>query len=442
MKQTIMAETPVAESPVITLLLVDDEPSILSSLKRLFRPHGYRILTAEGGPPALDLLAREKIDLVISDMRMPEMDGAQFLEQVRLRWPECIRILLTGYADMESTIAAINKGQIYRYINKPWDDNEIVLIVREALERRRLEQENGRLNSVVEAQMAELRELNANLEQKVAERTDELNKAIKYVKSAHSRLKTGFFNTVQAFSGLTEMRGKNLSGHARRVADHARSLARTLELSEAEQQNVLFAALLHDIGKIGLPDEILDKSMSALTPDQRIELMRHCERGQQALMQIEQLKDAALLIRHHHENFDGSGYPDHLAGLGIPIGARIIAAANEFDNLISGTMLQQPMKPKDALAYLIENRGKRYDPNVIDSFVDLLSDQLKSVIDELPIRVGSLRPGMVLSRDLMHREGYLLLAKGYVVDASVIAQLVKLEAAEHQHLIAYVVKSA
>ncbi len=437
-----MAETLVSDAPVISLLFVDDEPSILSSLKRLFRPHGYRIFTAEGGALGLDVLAQEKIDLVISDMRMPNMDGAHFLEQVRLRWPESIRILLTGYADIESTINAINKGQIYRYINKPWDDNEIVLIVREALERRRLEQENSRLNSVVEAQMAELRELNAGLEQKVAERTEELNKAVKYVKSAHARLKTGFFATVQAFSGLTEMRGKNLSGHARRVADHARSLARTLNLSDAEQQTVLFAALLHDIGKIGLADEILDKSVSALTPEQRGEVMRHPERGQQALMQIEQLKDAALLIRHHHEFYDGSGYPDRLAGLAIPMGARIICAANEYDGLVSGTMLQQPMKPKDALAYLIENRGKRYDPSVIDSFVDLLSVQLKNVIDELPVRVGSLRPGMVLSRDLMHRDGYMLLAKGYVIDAPVITQLVKLEAAEHQQLIAYVVKSA
>jgi response regulator RpfG family c-di-GMP phosphodiesterase len=440
MAEPVPADVSVTDAPVISLLFVDDEPSILSSLRRLFRPHGYRIFTAEGGALGLETLEKEKIDLVISDMRMPVMDGAHFLEQVRLRSPETIRILLTGYADIESTINAINKGQIYRYINKPWDDNEIVLIVREALERRRLEQENGRLSSVVEAQMAELRELNAGLEQKVAERTAELNKAVQYVKSAHARLKTGFVATVQAFSGLTEMRGKNLSGHARRVADHARSLARALGLNDAEQQTVLFAALLHDIGKIGLADEILDKPIGALTPEQRGELMRHPERGQQALMQIEQLKDAALLIRHHHEHYDGSGYPDHLAGLAIPLGARILAAANEYDGLISGTLVQQPMKPKDALAYLVENRGKRYDPTVIDHYMALLGEQLKHVIDELPVRPGSLRPGMVLSRDLMHRDGYMLLAKGYVIDASVITQLVKLEAAEHQHLIAYVCK--
>jgi len=427
------------ESTPATLLFVDDEPSILSSLKRLFRPHGYPIFTAESGAAGLEILRKEAIDLVISDMRMPEMDGAHFLEQVRLAWPETLRILLTGYADMESTIAAINRGQIYRYINKPWDDNEIVLIVREALERRRLEQENGRLNAMVEAQNTELRALNTSLEEKVAERTEELNKAIKYVKSAHARLKTGFVNTVQAFSSLTEMRGKNLSGHARRVADHSRSLARALGLSDTEQQNVLFAALLHDIGKIGLSDAILERPFSTLDADQRAAVMRHPERGQQALMQIEQLKEAAALIRHHHEWYDGSGYPDHLAGIAIPLGARILCAANDYDALTSGTMTLQPMKPKDALSYLIEQRGKRYDPAVIDSYVEILSEQLQNVIDEIPLRPTALRPGMVISRDLMHRDGYLLLAKGYVVDAAVIAQLAKIEATEHHTLMVYVV---
>jgi response regulator RpfG family c-di-GMP phosphodiesterase len=126
--------------PPPTLLLVDDEPSILSALRRLFRPCGYRILTSESGAGGLELLAKEDVDLVISDMRMPEMDGAQFLEQVRTGWPRIIRILLTGYADITSTVNAINKGEIYRYVSKPWDDHDIVLMVRDALERQRLQE--------------------------------------------------------------------------------------------------------------------------------------------------------------------------------------------------------------------------------------------------------------------------------------------------------------
>ena len=154
-----------------TLLFVDDEPGILSSLRRLFRPHGYRILVAESGALGLAELEKTPVDLVISDMRMPEMDGATFLKAVRQRWPDTVRILLTGYADVTSTVAAINEGEIYRYVSKPWDDNEIVNTVREALERYRLKQENLRLTALTQSQNEELKGLNASLEQKVAERT-------------------------------------------------------------------------------------------------------------------------------------------------------------------------------------------------------------------------------------------------------------------------------
>jgi response regulator RpfG family c-di-GMP phosphodiesterase len=436
-----MTEDSTTDTLQATLLFVDDESSILSSLKRLFRPHGYRILTAEGGPEALQVMETEGVDLIVSDMRMPHMDGARFLEQVRQRWPDPVRILLTGYADMEATIAAINRGEIYRYITKPWDDNDIILTVREALERKRLERENGRLNAVVRAQNEELKALNADLERKVEARTEELRKALKLVQSANGRLKTGFVSTVQAFSGLVEMRGKNLAGHARRVAEHARILARDLRLEEAAQQDVLFAALLHDIGKIGLPDVILDRPLSALNADEKAELMRHAERGEQALMQIEQLRGAARLIRHHHEHFDGTGYPDRLTGLAIPLGSRIIAAVNDYDGLVTGTLTQQPMRPNDALAFLMENRGKRYDPQVVDHYSAILAEQLKDVIDEIPVRPTSLTPGMVLSRDLRHRDGYMLLAKGYVVDSAVIAQLAKIEATEGHPMMVYICRS-
>ena len=144
----------ITETPA-RLLLVDDEASILSSLRRLLRPAGYVIHTAESGRAGLEILEREPVDLVISDMRMPEMNGAQFLEQVRQRWPATMRILLTGYADVSSTIDAINRGEIYRYISKPWDDNQLTLTIRDALETSRLRDENARLLALTRAQNAE-----------------------------------------------------------------------------------------------------------------------------------------------------------------------------------------------------------------------------------------------------------------------------------------------
>jgi len=154
-----------------TLLCVDDEANILSALKRLFRPHGYRVLTALSGEQGLKLLGETGVDLVISDMRMPEMDGASFLEQVRQRWPDTMRILLTGYSDISSTIAAVNRGEIYRYISKPWLDDDVVMVVRQAFELKGLALEKARLVELTRKQNLELAKLNAGLEDIVTQRT-------------------------------------------------------------------------------------------------------------------------------------------------------------------------------------------------------------------------------------------------------------------------------
>ena len=156
------------------LLFVDDEANILSALKRLFRPLGYRIFTAGSGAAGLEILVREQVDLVVSDMRMPEMNGAQFLEKVRQQWPDTVRILLTGYAEIGSTIDAINKGQIFRYISKPWEDSDITLIVKHGLERRDLERRNKGLDELTRKQDEEMKQLNADLEEKVKARAGEV----------------------------------------------------------------------------------------------------------------------------------------------------------------------------------------------------------------------------------------------------------------------------
>jgi response regulator RpfG family c-di-GMP phosphodiesterase len=421
-----------------TLLFVDDEPGILSSLRRLFRPHGYRIFIAGGGAAGLEILEKEQIDLVISDMRMPEMDGAAFLKEVRGRWPNVMRILLTGYADISSTVAAINQGEIYRYISKPWDDNEIVSVVREAIERNNLKLENERLTALTQAQNDALKALNASLEQKVAERTAELRQALAFVEQAHGELKKSFLTSVQVFAGLIELRsgsvGTQIAGHGRRVAEHARSVAQRLGLSDGEVQNIMLAGLLHDVGKLGLPDELLGKAFNALGAEHRAQVMKHPLIGQNVLMGIDKFKEAALLVRHHHECYDGSGYPDRLAGIAIPQGSRILQVANEYDSLQIGTLVQRPLKPAEAMRFLVENRGKRYDPVVVDTFLKLISETQDTGPVELPLRSMHLKPGMVLTRDLNHGDGYMLLAKGSVLTAEIIAKLLKMEHSEQQKL--------
>ena len=412
-----------------TLLFVDDEANILSSLKRLFRPFGYRIFTAESGAVGLEIMAREPVDLVVSDMRMPEMNGAQFLEQVRRKWPDAVRILLTGYADIGSTIEAINKGQIYRYISKPWEDNDITITVRQALERRALEHEKARLEELTHVQNEELKDLNANLEEKVKARTEEVRKAMASLKSAHEDLKKGFITSIRIFSNLIDMREGSMAGHSRRVAELSSAIAKRMGMEKTEVQDVFLAALLHDVGKIGLPDNLLGKPFLNLTEKERLEVVKHPIKGQVALMALEQLHGAAQLIRSHHERFDGLGYPDMLAGAAIPPGARILALANDYDAAQIGTLLPKRLGQADAVAFIQQWKGQRYDPVVVDAFMNVVgvSNEVVKIKSELALHSRNLKPGMGLSRDLVAKNGDLLLAKERVLNEQLIEQIQSFE---------------
>lgn len=414
-----------------SLLFVDDEANILNALRRLFRTAGYRIHLAQSGAEALGILEREPVDLVISDMRMPEMNGAQLLAEVHRRWPQTVRILLTGYADMTSTIAAINEGALHRYIAKPWDDQEVLLIVREACKHQALEREHARLEALTCQQNAELKTLNATLEAKVVERTAALQAAHGELGTAHDKLKAGFLNTIKVFSGLIELRAGAMAGHSRRVADHVRRISQALGLSPQDAQDVFFAALLHDIGKIALADALLDKPFSLLSAAERSEVGRHPAKGESVLMGLEQLHGAARLIRSHHERYDGQGYPDRLSGMGIPLGARILAVANDYDGLIHGSLLPKRLSPEDARNLLVAGRNTRYDPVVVDAFVNLLAGP--AVVEQsggVFVSSALLQPGMVLARDLVTRDGVLLLARDFVLQEALIAQIRAFEESE------------
>ena len=410
---TDTTETPLAPA---TLLLVDDEPSILSALRRLLRPIGYRIHTAESGRAGLAILEQEAVDLVISDMRMPEMDGAKFLEQVRRRWPATTRILLTGYADVTSTIEAINRGEIYRYVSKPWDDNDLTLVVRDALESARLRNENTRLLALTRTQNEELKEFNLRLEDKVQQRTAELE-------LANTKLKQNFIISIKIFSGLMELRGGTMLGHSRRVADLARRLAVRMGVDNKGQQDIFFAALLHDVGKIGFPDTQLARSVAKMNAEELSRYRHHTIAGEAALMPLDEMKHVALIVRSHHERYDGQGFPDKLQGSGIVLGARILSVVNDYDALQIGALADKRMDPDEAKATITQARGKRYDPNVVDAFVVMMGGMPQEIIRERPVAPDELKPGMVLSRDLIGRDGVLRLASDFILDEILIKHI-------------------
>jgi response regulator RpfG family c-di-GMP phosphodiesterase len=429
----MMSEGAVPAAPaaaVATLLFVDDEPNILSALRRLFRPAGYRVLVAESGALGLALLAQENVDLVISDMRMPEMNGAKFLAEVRARWPDTVRLLLTGYADVEAIQDAINGGEIYRYITKPWEDGDMLLVVRHALERRQLEHDKQRLEALTARQNAELKALNQALEAKVEARTRQLQAEHEATVAANAKLKRNFVTTIKILSSMIEQRGHSHPGHVRQVAELARQIADRLGLDARSAQDVFIAALLHDIGKIGFADTLLQTPLTLLRGELLGQFRKHPLRAEALLMPLEDVRGSAAILRSQLERFDGNGFPDGLAGLAIPMGARILAVALDYYNLQQGAMVQRHLSAQEAKALILGAGGKRYDPLVVGAFMAILDGDGEGDVAAAPessVLSGDLQPGMVLARDLISRDGLMLLSAEHVLDARMIAQVREFE---------------
>jgi response regulator RpfG family c-di-GMP phosphodiesterase len=440
-----------AVEPMTTCILcVDDEPHILSSLRRVFKAGGYAVLIAESAAAGLQLLENEVIDLVISDMRMPHMNGARFLSLVRERWPSTMRILLTGQADVESMAEAINSGDIYRYIAKPWDDEHMLLQVRLALERRAFEQQKVRAEQMARARTEELKELNASLEQNVSASQDELS-------VANQRLKNNFIVLLKVFSSLMETRHKQLVGHVRRVADLARKLAAQLDLEPALVHEVFVAGLLHDMGKLAFTDDLLDRPVANMTPWQLQLYRQHPARAEALLMPLQDLRGAAASIGAQLERFDGTGFPLQLRGRAILVGARILAVCSDYDNLQIGVLAPRLLTSREALVVIERSSGKRYDPWVVEAFAALMrakSDKTgadnrrpsASAIDpihpedDMRIDSADLVEGMVLSNDLLSPGGLMMLPSGHTIDHRLIQKMRNFEKTEHNKLMIRVKK--
>ncbi len=340
------------------MLCVDDEPNILSSLRRMLSLEGFEVFTADSGAQALELLAKDTVNVIISDMQMPGMHGVELLEKVRQQWPHTMRLMLTGASDMSGAIEAINQGAIYRYIAKPWNDEELLSTIRAAIAFGTLANEHDRLEALTIAQKASLNEMVDTLESRVQERTEDLRAA--------------YIASIKAFSNILELRRPDLLPHSRRVATLAMKMAKVAGLSEDECQSIYIAGLLHDIGKIGLSDRILNTKFIELPLADAKVYRTHTTMGEKTLNTLEDMQGVAAIIRSHHEYFNGTGFPDGLTGKDIAMGARIVAIVEAYEELQSGDYAKAESTPADAVRVILSNKGKLFCPDMTEAFVKAL----------------------------------------------------------------------
>lgn len=409
------------------ILFVDDEANIIKALLRLFGERGYEIFTATSGEEGLTILRENTgFAVVVTDQRMPRMNGAEFLSKAKEIAPDALRIVLTGYADISAAVDAINEGGAHQYLAKPWQEDDLLRTVRDGVQRYVLVRENRRLADLVRRQNEELKEWNGRLGQRVLEQTRKIRLQNENLKEINTRLKTSFDGTLTAFAALLELRDPSERHHSGNVAALAVNIAAGIRLPPEEIETIRAAALLHDIGKIGGYGILLPKNPGAMTYAERKAYEEHPVRGQTAIDGIESLRPAGILVRHHHEYWNGIGFPDRLRGDSIPIGARIVGLADFVERSAEWH------DREDAIAFardaLHREANLRIDPSLVPAGEKAIGEVRRSRpaggdVAEIEVPVERITPGMLLSRDVLSGTGVLLLRAGTNLDETSLAAL-------------------
>lgn len=315
-----------------TVLIVDDEENNLQLLKRTFRGK-YNILAAHNGIEALEIVKQygDKIALIVSDQKMPVMEGTEFLKKVRETNPQIIKILLTGHVDTDILVSAINDCDLFQYILKPFEPEELKIAVDNGISKYSMASNNKVFYN-------ELREL--------------------------------FYKTIRAISNALDTKDSYTNGHSLRVTLYSMILAKELNLDDSYMEDIEIAGLLHDIGKIAMPKSILCKN-GKLTDEEFLVMKSHPVRGEKIVINIKKLQMISEWVKSHHEKWDGTGYPDGLKGTQIPLPGRIIALADTYDAMTSTRPYRTALSHEVAISEIKRCAGTQFDPNLAEIFIKL-----------------------------------------------------------------------
>ncbi|BCE01542.1 HD domain-containing phosphohydrolase [Marinicellulosiphila megalodicopiae] len=514
----------------IKILFVDDDPGVLRALNRTCIDTSWNIFTADSAASALTLVEKHNFWVIVSDMQMPNMDGAELFTEIAKIHPHTIRILLTGFSNDLDTARAINHGKIFNYLHKPWNNETLIQTIEMAIEYRKSELEKLRLryllveqNKLLKSNNIKLIDLNGHLKEDVKQKTAEVQQGLlllnmvdgdnqnlkqEYIqKSAeveqgliileqidrhkqsltqdniqrsaeveqgllileqinkhnqelleenkqktaeveqgliimqqiNDQLKSHLDSTTQLLNDVVQMRENHAIGHSKRICEFATAIAHKIKLDDEQVRQITIAAYLHDIGTLGLKDDILAKPAQSLKGKNLELYQQHPILGETLLSKNSDLKIAAQIIKQHHEYLDGSGYPNALTAKSIHIGARIICLCSDYDAIISGRFFNKPMTKTQANEYLHKHKGSKYDLHLVEAFLDLINQgEFKDQTHSKSVEVFQLKPEMILTQDIKTDMGVILLPKGLQLSKVNIENIKKFEKEINHHLVIHI----
>ncbi|MFN4033097.1 MAG: HD domain-containing phosphohydrolase [Fimbriimonadales bacterium] len=331
--------TAVIAPPERHVLIVDDDTLVRETLRFVLEDGGYRVYAASSGAEALQLLQQKPVDIVLSDIFMPGMNGFDLLRQIREHAPDTPVILITGYGNIEMAREALKQGAS-DFITKPYNIHEIPIMIERNMTR----------HSILSSQ----------------------------ARAYEDAVQQSYRATLDALLAALDTRDTETEGHSERVAAYTMAMARRLNLSPSELSDIERGALLHDIGKIGVPDSILYKP-EPLTPEEWEIMRQHPVIGYRMCMKVDALRPAAPIVLHHHERWDGQGYPYGLAGEAIPLGARIFAIADTLDAMTSDRPYRQAQSFAEAREEIVRCSGTQFDPEMVKLFLEIPEEEWRLI---------------------------------------------------------------
>lgn len=394
-----------------SILVVDDEVGILKSIRRTLHKMDVELTLLDKPEKAIEILSQRKFDVVLSDMKMPNINGADLLAQVAKQQPDSFRIILSGYADIESMLAAINHGKVHRYLKKPWNNDELMEVINDGIELSKLRYENSRLIALTQEQNKMLAQNNKELEIKVKLRTKQILSALTKIKKHNDGLERTLYNVIVSHPNID---GK----FARQVSESAHRLAKLLALPEREQTAAKLAGLICEIGMIGLPNSLITKNYSEMSYSQKKEFQSQTNVARLILSPLQGLDDEIEIIACQFEMINGDNPPS--------VGARIISICRDYWRYRMGRITESHLSHKDTQLNMLKRAGFEYDKGMLSSFFALEHTDI-GLTSQNGVRSEDLVVGARLQNDLYNDLHILLLPAGHVFTQTSIAKLKKFE---------------